>query len=1370
MVYISEVDMYSSCARNEEPDKARDGGAMRHDAAASLTEKGEYDTAVDSLYPRSIGGGTSGNGSKRGSTQLIDPSLVEKEGYDTTTVRPLYLRGAGGGESRRNSKRSSTHHMDSSLSIMARAARQTDGRLEEPQQQNLGLDLQLELEGLDAALRRRSTRRSPRQDGPQGLEGQHEALGELATFLRDVTPPPSNYMSLPDPSTSSSTSSASSLRRRNSKGNNNKTKEKRRSMLKMALGLLTRRGSRRKAIKKRGGAVSPDLARAPSTRRRRPPRIKLPDTAVAGTTVDGFRHIAISIPIEHAHLGPEPRHRFGFPRRRSRSLSSPELSPEIYDDVTLRPRTAFATESRRGTQLGPLAEERESLSSTSWGKESSYRHGQAREEALAARRIRLASRNTFGTVYEKVRSVNTSPDLARPDMPLRMSSESSRHGTPRTSEELRSAARRDTLEALVKGVRASSNLPASRGPRPTSAYSFRSFASALPQQQRAYYHKRNSSLQPSEPGPQSRRPWTLSESMQYHSWDSSRDHTVRESIFSEQSQLDSIGTTESSEVPPSSAGAARTPRRLVGVDVVKGLSPGTRRSLDHKRASGSGRELEAGRGERSNWNVTARTNETNETEEDEQNHARMAHLNPESASVAVQEERVQEVDAAQQPGSTTVIDPEVLPHRPVKVTAEDILPSVTDREVNRQEDVHSAFTRSSETNTDPKGKGKATIQADDNQNEPGTVAATEHVESRGEEQGLGFTQQETQPAQQHEESLPSPVLNTQERQTERKSTLLSRMQRVAELRMVLEKPGAQPSDLLWKRRLSSSSDGSQDSVTPKASKADLEPAAVSAPVRPKTASQALSLTQVVTVADVAPSNQELLGRTSKESIVSSAPSLATLATVIRPSPALPYGSVTPPDSPPPSSPTSQLSFADADNASVLRRPIAPLKRINSYHFRRTASHASGGGRHSPVARRDASPPRPKTAGKGMLASKKSFFGRTAKTKLGQGSNGGAVASVSEEPSILKMTRSQMFQKYEALREKQIRDMERRVERLERNEDRLLSSLLPLLGDLQRTLGKMNIRKAGRKGERKEVDIGDRQSPSSRYHRNGIQSRFARRDTEEDLHRDAIYSHGDAGLDEDEIVVLHRQSLEQDRGTPERPRRLYLEDSDDNPSFTSDDHPSLPLQGLEDLDPRHRRWSRRATLLDPIVHSRQQDSSVSAPMLGKVRPNSMAVTSDFSLTRMPPICTDDIELDDRAAVRARNLAFEPSPSPDVRRNPPTVRDEQEADGARRLSTQSISSLETYDDTDASVGGPEEVVRRSPAREDDARPYRPGGSGMEMIEPLMRELQASGSPPSMESLGSGDIGDDEVRKLRERPGPRSVVGFGAFGEIIVAMTLR
>lgn len=36
-------------------------------------------------------------------------------------------------------------------------------------------------------------------------------------------------------------------------------------------------------------------------------RIRLPDSAVAGTTTDGHRHIAISIPIEHAHLEPAVR-------------------------------------------------------------------------------------------------------------------------------------------------------------------------------------------------------------------------------------------------------------------------------------------------------------------------------------------------------------------------------------------------------------------------------------------------------------------------------------------------------------------------------------------------------------------------------------------------------------------------------------------------------------------------------------------------------------------------------------------------------------------------------------------------------------------------------------------------------------------------------------------------------------------------------------------------------------------------------------------------------------------------------------------------------------------------------------------------------
>lgn len=37
-------------------------------------------------------------------------------------------------------------------------------------------------------------------------------------------------------------------------------------------------------------------------RRHQPPIIKLPDSAVAGTTIGGHRHIAISIPIEHSYL------------------------------------------------------------------------------------------------------------------------------------------------------------------------------------------------------------------------------------------------------------------------------------------------------------------------------------------------------------------------------------------------------------------------------------------------------------------------------------------------------------------------------------------------------------------------------------------------------------------------------------------------------------------------------------------------------------------------------------------------------------------------------------------------------------------------------------------------------------------------------------------------------------------------------------------------------------------------------------------------------------------------------------------------------------------------------------------------------------
>lgn len=89
---------------------------------------------------------------------------------------------------------------------------------------------------------------------------------KLIDFLRNTTPPPHNFMSLPGGA------NATDFSHRN----------KRRSFWPFW-------GCRGKKSERK--TTPPSL-----------PLIRLPDTAIAGRTTGGHRHIAISIPVEHAHL------------------------------------------------------------------------------------------------------------------------------------------------------------------------------------------------------------------------------------------------------------------------------------------------------------------------------------------------------------------------------------------------------------------------------------------------------------------------------------------------------------------------------------------------------------------------------------------------------------------------------------------------------------------------------------------------------------------------------------------------------------------------------------------------------------------------------------------------------------------------------------------------------------------------------------------------------------------------------------------------------------------------------------------------------------------------------------------------------------
>lgn len=146
-----------------------------------------------------------------------------------------------------------------------------------------------------------------------GEEYNKKSPKDLIDFLRHTTPPPENYMSIPDTYSPSS-------------------EEEKQSRLKVF-------GKRRKSSRRK---------------KSRPMVIKLPDSAVAGTTTDGHRYIAISIPAEHDH--PELRsenvmsdaHPAGQPP--PRQTGEPESGPPRI--ITSGPGLV--------TVLKPVVEDRES--------------------------------------------------------------------------------------------------------------------------------------------------------------------------------------------------------------------------------------------------------------------------------------------------------------------------------------------------------------------------------------------------------------------------------------------------------------------------------------------------------------------------------------------------------------------------------------------------------------------------------------------------------------------------------------------------------------------------------------------------------------------------------------------------------------------------------------------------------------------------------------------------------------------------------------------------------------------------------------------------------------------------------------------------
>lgn len=1405
-----------------------------------------------------------------------------------------------------------------------------------------------ELAGLDAELRRRS-KYLPREDGRWLPSREHDSLRDLASFLRDVTPPPGNYMSVRTPTSPSVSSGSSSVRRKNA--------SRKVSTFKRCLGVLMRRGNgKTKKLNKRPSNNSLNsVARPPSVRKRRwPSRIRLPDTAVAGTTVEGHRHIAISIPIEHAHLGPEPRYKFPKRDKQRRSRASTDTTPRVYTDVNVRPLSALVSEPHVGTQLGPVAEERESLSSKtpSWENPS---YGSSSgvgglHHPAEVRRVRLASRNTFGTVHEEYgspsgsNSANNSRPATRsgssptrtPLTPPRRSS-SGEYTRPRTpassgrssSDEIarKSAHRMTALNALTSAT-----------PRPSSssAYSLRSFTSASPggTTGRVFYPKRNSSLQPSSwpDAPtdsiggklgRGRGRAGQGQGLQYaqqqqHSRDSSRDqYTLQESIFSESSYLESSHTVDS-------GGAAPGP--FISRGTTRDGTPSRRDSGDRKRWSLGG---------------SAGPNEDGSKRINKQSPLSGRVLTASRSAEPLRRPLTEGIESSLANGQSLQSKQigAKAPDATIQGTADADGPSASRPGTAGSPSVkakHTALMASPElisgqavTSYDKDREREAVVNRQSSPQSPRT--------SRSQEQQADIEIQITKP-------IPSP----KQRREHRKTVLLSRKQRIAELREALEKPGAQPEDLLWDRRLSTSSEGSVG-VTPRGSplhspRNDGHPSLPRAQeARPTTLPASLSFTPMLTVADVRPSSPagseesslgssqqttDLLNR--KDSVPLSLSSPTTLATIVKTSPVPPFqglGSVTPPQSPHASlsspstpSPSSELypqhDEQPSSDTPLRPRPQPPLKRLSSVRRRaslvaRSSSAGAdlGGGPTSPLhegMRRKTSPSRPKTAGKGGIigSRRKDYFSGTSfghdqpqqrgsqatfsspitsptttssSGHRGQDASGaGAVATTSgtwKAKSALKMTRSELFERYEAMRDRQTRDMERRLRRLEKHGDYWLTSMLPLLTDLSQTLGQLALGgserpnqpqqqvSSSKKGKGRAAAVVDDDAEndhddevSRAIYADGRKSRFGTRSTP------AVHL---AGLEPFQSERPSTLSLEPSEGVFRRDvrgrsntagsGRVYLHDGSDGSHHPGigyrvrvEEHEDTGQEanaghrdaphGASSMKMTPNRYHERTsanstpsrkheqyrqahsgstTMVDntsinnvaranslskppgsfrTMSHSSsslhdeyRQDSRKPSYALHPNAPLSMSTTRLLSeqVTAETERVARVERLNDHIDARMRSLPSESSRSRDT--------DESSGGGGGggggggllppprlpRLPKRSEESLETYrgssseedseiEDIDFDVfrGGrgrqrdQEQISLDGGSSSPDLMRQR-RGTGMELVTPLMRELQANGSRLSLESDGSRAEGDLEVRALRRGPEPtRHVVVLGAF----------
>lgn len=1177
-----------------------------NDPDAPLAAAGRPHTADNTLYR--ITSRRSRRLSSRSSTTSSSAAALS-DGDSFTIALDAFARPQSASGLRETSSHALRPRMGSTTTITAAAAAQAASGVNWPGGIMRETDIQVEsreLAGLDAELRRRA-KYLPREDSQWPPRQEYEALRDLANFLREVTPPPGNYMSIRTPSSpSSSPSVTSSLRRRKSL--------RKPSALKRCLGVLMRKGNgKMKKLSKRRSTSSLDsVARPPSVRKKRwPSRIRLPDTAVAGTTVEGHRHIAISIPIEHAHLGPEPRYKFPKRDRRRRSRSTADAAPRIYNDINVRPISALISETHVGTQLGPVAEERESLSSKtpSWEKASlaSGSGGGGLHDPAEVRKVRLASRNTFGTVHEEFQfasgsgsnsannsrpvtrsasSPNTTMPLTPP--PRSSSGEYFRPQTPassgRRSDETgrKSAHRMGALAALTSSTNSR--------PGSSSAHSLRSFASASPggTTAKVYYPKRNSSLQPSSwPDTptdnggakmgRGRGRVGQGQGMQHsqqhqHSRDSSRDqYTLQESIFSEASYLESSHTVDSGDAAPGptvSRGTTRDGTPSKRGEEGEGSASTSRNSGDWKRWSlgGAAGALEEGKRTARQSPLAGKVLTASRSAEPLRR--------PSKETIASKD-----VDRT---GGQSLQSKELNPNTPNPATRGTVEGGLSPRPGN---DGASASRQKQGEHREKPGLISAQV--------PGSQDKGKEKETlRGQSSLEVLRKRKSQEKQQRTEddstnSIPGP----RERRQRRRSVILSRKHRIAELRKTLEKPDTQPQDLLWERRLSSSSEssGATPRASPSYSPRRERPRSLSRAQRrrPTTLPAYLSFTPVRTVADLRPSspagssgesNRSPSQRASallnkKDSVSLSLSSPTTVATIVKTSPVPPFqslGSVTPPQSPPASSvspstpsPSSELYPQHDEQGSSITstplRPQPPLKRLESVRRRaslegRSSSVGASLGRRpsSPVAEGirlgTTSPSRPKTAGKGGIvgARKKDYFSGTLSFGHDQppSQQPGTQATISSSPvtspattsssfvnradlasggadavpttsgagkmkSALKLTRSELFERYEAVRDRQSRDLERRLRRLEKHGDYWLTSMLPLLSDLSQTLGQLALGGAsdGQRHSQQQQQQGSSNSRKGKGRAIAADDMSDDDDDDDDEVRGAIYADG-----------------------------------------------------------------------------------------------------------------------------------------------------------------------------------------------------------------------------------------------------------------------